>query len=276
MKKIYFLLFTISLSLSYGQDLVLTGIYDGPLSGGTPKGVELYAIADIPDLSIYGIGSANNGGGTDGEEFTFPNDVIAAGTYIYVASESTQFTNFFGFAPNYTSSAMGINGDDAVELFANGSVIDTFGDINTDGSGEAWDYLDGWAYRDNNTGPDGTTFSTSSWTYSGINVFDGTSTNASATPAMPIGTYTNNTLSTQDVEKATFSMFPNPTTNGFVNIKTSNNETTQVAVYDILGKQVINTTLSAERLNVSSLKAGVYAVRLSQGNTITTKKLVIK
>ncbi|MGB1211497.1 MAG: T9SS type A sorting domain-containing protein [Lacinutrix venerupis] len=84
------------------------------------------------------------------------------------------------------------------------------------------------------------------------------------------------TLSTQDVEKATFSMFPNPTTNGFVNIKTSNNETTQVAVYDILGKQVINTTLSAERLNVSSLKAGVYAVRLSQGNTVTTKKLVIK
>lgn len=87
---------------------------------------------------------------------------------------------------------------------------------------------------------------------------------------------TDPTLSTQDVEKATFSMFPNPTTNGFVNIKTSNNETTQVAVYDILGKQVINTTLSAERLNVSSLKAGVYAVRLSQGNTVTTKKLVIK
>lgn len=89
-------------------------------------------------------------------------------------------------------------------------------------------------------------------------------------------TWTASTLSTQDVEKATFSMFPNPTTNGFVNIKTSNNETTQVAVYDILGKQVINTTLSAERLNVSSLKAGVYAVRLSQGNTVTTKKLVIK
>ena len=31
---------------------------------------------------------------------------------------------------------MGINGDDAVELFHNGTVIDTFGDINTDGNGE--------------------------------------------------------------------------------------------------------------------------------------------
>ena len=60
------------------------------------------------------------------------------------------FTNFFGFAPNYSSFALGINGDDAVELFKNGSVVDVFGDINVDGSGQAWDYLDGWAYR--NTG----------------------------------------------------------------------------------------------------------------------------
>ncbi|WP_299249832.1 T9SS type A sorting domain-containing protein [uncultured Lacinutrix sp.] len=85
------------------------------------------------------------------------------------------------------------------------------------------------------------------------------------------------TLSTQNFEeKATFSMYPNPTSNGFVNIKTSNNAATQVAVYDILGKQVINTTLNGERLNVSKLNAGVYAVRLSQGNTVTTKKLVVK
>ncbi|WP_055434769.1 T9SS type A sorting domain-containing protein [Lacinutrix algicola] len=84
------------------------------------------------------------------------------------------------------------------------------------------------------------------------------------------------TLSTQEVEKATFSMYPNPTSNGFVNIKTSNNAATQVAVYDILGKQVINTTLNGERLNVSKLNAGVYAVRLSQGNTVTTKKLMVK
>ena len=83
------------------------------------------------------------------------------------------------------------------------------------------------------------------------------------------------TLSTQNFEKATFSMFPNPTTDS-VNIKTASNVATQVSVFDILGKQVINTTLNTERLDVSALKSGVYTVRLSQGNTTSTKKLVIK
>ena len=169
--------------------LVITGVIDGPLTGGTPKAIELYALADIPDLSIYGVGSANNGGGTDGEEFTLSGSANA-GDFLYVASESPQFTAFFGFAPTFTDSAAGINGDDAVELFQSGAVIDTFGDVNTDGSGEPWDYLDGWAYRVDNTGPDGATFVLSNFTYSGINVLDGETANATASTPFPVGTYT--------------------------------------------------------------------------------------
>ncbi|MCF6296236.1 MAG: hypothetical protein L3J25_11190, partial [Flavobacteriaceae bacterium] len=190
MKKLYFLLFTLLISaVSFGQDLIITGAYDGPLTGGTPKGVELYVVNDIADLSIYGIGSANNGGGTDGEEFTFPADVVTAGTYIYVASEIPNFTTFFGFAPDYTTGAMGINGDDAVELFMNASVIDVFGDINVDGNGTPWEYLDGWAYRVDGTGPDGSTFVLANWTFSGPNALDGETTNAGAATPFPIGTY---------------------------------------------------------------------------------------
>ena len=33
-------------------DLVITGVVDGPLSGGTPKAVEFFALAAIPDLSL--------------------------------------------------------------------------------------------------------------------------------------------------------------------------------------------------------------------------------
>ena len=61
---------------------------DGPLSGGVPKVIELFVRNDIPDLSIYGFGSANNGGGSDGEEFTFPADAASAGSFIYIAYES--------------------------------------------------------------------------------------------------------------------------------------------------------------------------------------------
>ncbi len=100
----------------YANDIVISGVIDGPLSGGVPKAVELYVINDVADLSTYGIGSANNGGGSDGEEFTFPSQSVSAGTYLYVASDIDGFTAFFGNAPDFDSSAMAINGDDAVEL----------------------------------------------------------------------------------------------------------------------------------------------------------------
>ena len=169
-------------------ELIITGIFDGPLDGGTPKGVELYVTADIADLSIYGLGSANNGGGSDGQEFTFDAVSASAGDFIYVASESPQFTTFFGFAPDYTSGAMGINGNDAVELFMNGSVIDVYGQIDGSDLG-TWNYLDGWAYRNDGTGPDGSSFASSNWTYSGVNALDGELTNATASTPVPIGTY---------------------------------------------------------------------------------------
>lgn len=76
------------------SDLVISGVIDGPLTGGIPKAVELYVVNDIADLSVYGIGTANNGGGTDGVEFTFPADSASAGSYIYVASEIDGFTTF--------------------------------------------------------------------------------------------------------------------------------------------------------------------------------------
>jgi len=171
-------------------DLVITGVVDGPLTGGVPKAIELYAVNAISDLSIYGLGSANNGGGSDGEEFTFPADSAAAGDFLYVATETTAFTSFFGFAPDYTStSAASINGDDAIELFQSGSVIDVFGDINTDGTGQPWEYKDGWAYRVDGTGADGATFVLANWTFSGPDALDGETTNATAATPFPIGAY---------------------------------------------------------------------------------------
>ncbi len=134
-----------SFSQLQGQfgNLYIKGVIDGPISGGLPKGIQFCASADITDLSMYGCGSANNGGGTNGEEFTFPAVPLNSGECFWVASESTQFTVWFGFAPCYTSSAANINGDDAIELFCSGSVEDLFGDINTDGTGERWEHMDG-------------------------------------------------------------------------------------------------------------------------------------
>ncbi len=74
-------------------------------------------------------------------------------------------------------------------MFQNGVVVDVFGDIDVDGIGQAWEYTDGWAYRVDGTGPDGSTFVLGNWTFSGPNALDGETTNDTAAIPMPIGTY---------------------------------------------------------------------------------------
>ncbi len=171
-------------------NLIISGAYDGPLTGGLPKGIELFVINDISDLSKYGVGSANNGGGTDGQEYTFPADAVTAGSYIYVSADSAGFNSFFGFNADYITTSMGINGDDAIELFENGVVIDVFGDINMDGTGTAWDHLDGWAYRNGGESPNMGTFADANWTFSGINQLEGGLTNATCLASFPMGSFT--------------------------------------------------------------------------------------
>ena len=191
MKKNYILTMLLSFVtvLSFGQDMVITGAFDGPLSGGTPKAIEIYVINDISDLSTYGFGSANNGGGTDGQELEFEGSA-SAGDYIYITDGETNFDAYFGFTPDYVSNSASVNGDDALELYSNGAVIDTFGDISESGSGTDWNYLDGWAYRNDSTDPDGATFTISNWTFSGINAVDGCTLNTSCDSVFPVGTYT--------------------------------------------------------------------------------------
>jgi hypothetical protein len=172
------------------SSLIISAVFDATLTGGQPKGVELYVINDISDLSIYGLGSANNGGGTDGIEFTFPSVSATAGDYIYVCADSASFATWFGFAPDYVSSALNVNGDDAIELFKNTSVIDVFGDINTDGTGQPWEYMDGWASRNINATLNFGVFNISDWTFSGPNALDGESDNATAATPIPVGVFT--------------------------------------------------------------------------------------
>merc|ERR1711998_88919 len=71
---------------------------------------------------------------------------------------------------------MGIsqNGDDAIELFYNGAVVETFGDIAVDGSGETWEYLDSWAYKVNGQ-----------WTFGGVDCTDGSTTTCDSSCPYP-------------------------------------------------------------------------------------------
>ena len=85
------------------------------------------------------------------------------------------------------------------------------------------------------------------------------------------------TLGTDSFSNETsFSVYPNPVNNGVINITSKSNSAINVTVFDILGKQVLSNTISNNRLNVSTLKSGVYIVNIEQDNSTTTKKLVVK
>ncbi len=100
------------------------------------------------------------------------------------------FQIFSDFAPGYTTSAATINGDDAIELFQNSIVVDVFGNISEDGTGHPWEYLDGWAYRNDATGGlDTSTFMVSEWHYSGANALDGETVNLTADHPFPAGSF---------------------------------------------------------------------------------------
>ena len=84
------------------------------------------------------------------------------------------------------------------------------------------------------------------------------------------------TLSTTQFNNADLSIYPNPVSNGFVNIRSTSTDALTIAVYDLLGKQISNTTLTNNRLNVSELNTGIYILKISQKNKSITKKLILK
>ena len=163
--------------------LTLQGILDldVPSAGSDGKAIHLVAIADIADLSEFGIGVANNGGGTDGMEEVFPVMSVSAGDNILLARSASAMESYFSDCySNFehvlvAGSSISQNGDDAIELYEGETVIETFGDVNVSGSGESWEYTDSWAYKVGD-----------SWSYGGVNCSDDSQTTLSSNCIYPM------------------------------------------------------------------------------------------
>eukprot|EP00966_Prymnesium_polylepis_P108205 2505111-Prymnesium_polylepis.1 len=153
--------------------LLISGVIDGPRSGGTPKAVELHATCHVNDLTRYGVGKVSNGGGAAAAQTAILGaGTLAAGGFMYVSHETTEFTLYFGTAPHTVAyTALRINGDDALELYFDGNVVDRYGDPHRDGTGESWEYTDGWGYRRGGTLPS-PTWEPSDFYFSGTNALD--------------------------------------------------------------------------------------------------------
>ncbi|WP_177169156.1 T9SS type A sorting domain-containing protein [Flavobacterium terrigena] len=69
-------------------------------------------------------------------------------------------------------------------------------------------------------------------------------------------------------------MYPNPTKNNLF-IETALNSDINVSIVNMLGKEIINTKVTNNTVNVSNLTSGIYIVKITEEGKISTKKLII-
>jgi len=80
----------------------------------------------------------------------------------------------------------------------------------------------------------------------------------------------------QDSEIEGLNFYPNPVTNGKIYISSRSSLDKEVTIFDVLGKKVMQATLTARELNVGSLSPGVYIIKIKEDDATATRKLVIK
>ncbi len=84
------------------------------------------------------------------------------------------------------------------------------------------------------------------------------------------------TLSTVDATLLDMRIYPNPSNGSYVTIQSPVNGVKYVEVFDITGKRLINTSLSADTLDVSSISSGMYLVKVTIEGQSKTSKLIIR
>tara|TARA_R100000027_G_scaffold8954_1_gene6458 strand:+ start:19194 stop:19847 length:654 start_codon:yes stop_codon:yes gene_type:complete len=158
-------------TVAQGQ-LIITGIYDG--NGSDPKGIELF-VGSSGSFEDWTVKIQSNDNTSWSVGFTFDATEYTAGTYIYISSTASTLEAWNWDVTKgvvISDSSFNQNGDDRVGVYNDSDVrIDIYGVDGQDGTGEAWEYTDSYAYRDNGTGPS-SSFVAGDWIYGGPNALE--------------------------------------------------------------------------------------------------------
>jgi hypothetical protein len=71
------------------------------------------------------------------------------------------------------------------------------------------------------------------------------------------------------------SFYPNPVSTGKIYITSKSSLEKDILIFDVLGKKVMQTTLTARELNISNLSPGVYIIKIKEGEATATRKLIV-
>ena len=295
MKKHYILLLTLTItSLSFGQ-IIITEIAD-PVDNTAARFVEIHNVGTTGvDLTGYYLGRWTNDTATPTASTNVsltPIGTLGAGQFALIAANQTAFTTAFGVTPDINAGSggpAGSNGDDQIAIFdSSDAIVDLFGVPGEDGNTPTvtcHDFEDGRAER-----KAGITSAVPTWNEAEWNVWSVGAPASTCTSHTTISTgldanLTNfdpgswigaTTASVDQFDVTRFSLYPNPSKSGFVNITSNKTGAIQSQVFDVLGKLVLNGLVVNDLLNVSTLNKGMYVIKLTQNEASSTKKLIVQ
>ena len=127
---------------------------------------------DLDAFEVYFVKSTN--AGTSYPELALTGTILP--NQVMTIASSSDMNSTYGFTPDFSDSDANGNGDDAYYLYfgggrTSGDILDAYGVIGVDGSGQAWEYEDSRAIR--NTPKSVTpksSWTSSEWTISSANV----------------------------------------------------------------------------------------------------------
>ncbi|WP_040254003.1 endonuclease [Psychroserpens mesophilus] len=206
-------------------------------------------------LSVYTIKLSANGSGVWTSGFPFPNGATITNGDVYVVANGG--ANDCSAEYNYLNNDMtSFNGNDAIGLFKNDVLLDIIGELGNSA-----------VYAENTILVRKPTVDRPTTTFDIVNEWD------IAANCDDLGEHTQ-TLSLDEVDLNAFKVYPNPV-NNILHIDLNSSKETQIEVYNVLGKRVISKTIhNSSTLNTEQLTDGIYILRVTQGNSTISKKLI--
>jgi len=234
-------------------DLFISEYVEG---SGTNKALEIAnftgATVNLSDYTLKLASNANNFSTT----YTFTSATLADGD-VYVVANSGLDAACQSQQDDVNNSITGFNGNDAIGLFKNNVLIDIIG-IEADGGDFAENVT---LVRKETVSAPTTTYDANEWNVESLN------------DCSNLGSHTQ-TLSVDDYALPSISFFPNPVKGETINF--NNQVKMTITIYNVLGKQVLKAQVdrSFYGLNVTSLKQGIYILKIKSENRTVTKKLI--
>ncbi len=233
------------------------------------KAIEIANLITSPvELDGYNLRRDSNGGGEWSERFDLTGTINVGDVIVIINAnansqilldqadivvENNQSTNY--------GEPLNFNGNDPVGLFKDDVLIDIVGEF---GGGSSNFAKDKTLRRKSTVVEPNINFDLNNeWEIFPMDTFD------------DIGG-THLTLSIEEEQWKQLSVYPNPTSDDFLNIKFS--QDVKVEVFSIFGKKLIHTNInqSDSILDISTLSKGVYVIKVShKGLSISTKIIKI-